>query len=277
MGSWISWGFCWRRVWTSICSLLLTSLSWGLSNPLRTEVSLRSPRASYFSILAFNYLLVQTETSSSGPLNFFHNCSDINVTAINQNQTEHLQTDTAARGAVTAVTQGICTGSQCQATKAIIPLEMVSNSVSGVFFPIYFWMIPWECSILLSWGRFITLQIKVGNITTKSLFKKLCQRRLNPRSPEARLSISVASKRECLKLPGQKTTTRNLAHINLAQECLHSYLPIDVKFWGHTCVRGNHSWSKTRQLAGQRITCNELLPGKIMCLPVHKFTYFNNI
>lgn len=30
---------------------------------------------------------------------------------INQNQTEHLQTDTAARGAVTPVTQGICMGS----------------------------------------------------------------------------------------------------------------------------------------------------------------------
>lgn len=152
-----------------------------------------------------------------------------------------------------------------------------SQTQCQVFFPIYFWMIPWECSILLSWGRFITLQIKVGNITTESLFKKLCQRRLNARSPEARLSISVASKRECLKLPGQKTTTGNLAHINLPQECLHSYLPIDVKFWGHTCVRGNHSWSKKRQLVGQRITCNELLPGKIMCLPVHKFTYFNNI
>jgi len=60
--------------------------------------------------------------------------------------------------------------------------------------------------------------------------KKVCQRRLKPRSPEARLSISVASERECLELPGQKTTIENLALINLPQECLHSHLPIDVKF-----------------------------------------------
>lgn len=93
-------------------------------------------------MLGLDDSLVQIETLQAGPLNFFYNCSHVNMITINQNQTEHLQTDTAARGAVTPVTQDICMGSTMSGHQGN------HSSAGGLkfsvrfFFSVYFGMIP---------------------------------------------------------------------------------------------------------------------------------------